>query len=610
MSPAEDVTRVVGAVGDLDEALLRRVERAAARASASPRHDAWGQEARRPQSPGGAPTGLLEVHRSATAVIHGSSAVIDRRDPAGRAFAWTQAGAPAREVTGAARSWEQTARDADAAGLVLGHDGGAVVHGSVSGAQPLYVQATGGAVLFATELGLLAASAQEALAPDWDAWAEILGMGAPLAGRTTFSGIHKIQPMEAVVLRPGQSPQRTQAPWSWAEVEPDPNLAPEQLTEEVLEALRAELRPLLRDGGVLQPVNPMLSGGRDSRLLTALAHGMHTEEQETPGVSGAQTPRLTAWTTSSDTGTSLEELVAAQVTNSLGARQRIIAARHSRFAQDFRDYARAVDHQASYHVWLMPVAQQLAQVHGSVLDGLGGGVFLGGGFPDPPELTEAGAATSTTRRREQLRDTRFSRMTRYLEDGPWVLAEGLTQSITTRARADFEPQAEPFLDHPNGATLSAYLARTLPGISLAPARVLAGSRPTAMPIVSEAVVSTALRATHGAKRDGAWYPDLLRAADPRLGGIPTAADLTGPRQHIRRGASLGAARFYRELILGSPVAELVSSGMRTDDDAGWSRRLAKTKQQHLIRGLGMLALWLQEHEDRLTTTDLGGLHHG
>lgn len=603
MSPSgtvDDPTHVVGAVGEIDDAARRRVIRAASRIS-------------------GEQSGVAEVLHSDSAVLYGSSAVSRRRDSAGKAFAWTQAGALPKELTTVLRSWEQTARDADAAGVVLGEDGVIVVHGSVSGAQPLYVQVRGRIVFFATELDLLVASAEERLSPDWAAWAEILGMGAPLVGRTTFAGIRRVQPMEAVVLRPGQAPQQRQAPWSWAEVEPDPGVTPDQLTGEVLEALRTQLRPLLHEeDGAPRPVNPMLSGGRDSRLLTALAHELLTPEQEAAGPPDGHASRLTAWTTSSDTGTSLEELIAAQVANSLGVRQRIVAARYGRFAQDFRDYARAVDYQASYHVWLMPVAQQLAQVGGTVLDGLGGGVFLGGGFPDPPERTDdsasgrhaPGSDTPSAHSREWLLEARFSRMTRYLEDGPWVLAERVTGSITERAKADFAPQAEPFLDHPNGATLSAYLARTLPGISLAPARVLAGSRPTAMPIVSEPVVATALRVTHEAKRDGAWYPDLLRAADPRLRSVPTAADLTGPRQHLRRGASLGAAQFYRELILGSPVAQLVSDGMRTDDLAAWSRRLTKTKQQHLIRGLGMLALWLQEHEDRLTTTDPGELRHG
>lgn len=602
-TPADAPTCVFGALGELDDVLRDGLRRAAALA-------------------GGDTAGIAELHRSQDAVLHGNRAAAERRDPAGEAFAWTQAGAPPRKVTTESLRWEQAARSADASGIVLegagpgdgaGHT--ATLHGSVSGAQPLYVHTAGRTVLFATELKLLLAALQEPLAPDWDAWAEILGMGAPLAGRTTFAGIRRLQPMEAVTVSRGQAPRLQRAPWSWAEVEPDPAVAPEQLTGDLLEALRGELQPLLAEEGAAGPVNPMLSGGRDSRLLTALAHRMLQKQGR--GRGRGSTAPLTAWTTSSDTGTSLEELVAAQAANRLGAEQQIVAARHSRFAQDFADYARAVDYQASYHVWLMPVAQRLAQVPGTVLDGLGGGVFLGGGFPDPSEFAgDPGAQSWSAHRREQLREARFSRMTRYLEDGPWVLAEGLTEGLTARARADFEPEAEPFLDHPNGATLSAYLSRTLPGISLAPARVLAGARPTAMPIVSEAVVATALRTPHGAKRDGAWYPDLLRAADPRLEGLPTAADLTGPRQHIRRGASVEAARFYRELILGSPVEELVSEGLRSDDDAGWSRRLTKTKQQHLIRGLGMLALWLQEHSSPgetgpgLTTTDLGGLRHG
>src|SRR5699024_7057113 len=90
----------------------------------------------------------------------------------------------------------------------------------------------------------------------------------------------------------------------------------------------------------------------------------------------------------------------------------------------------------------------------------------------------------------------------------------------------------------------------------------------------------------------------------RLVGVPTAADLTHRRQHVRRGASRAAAQWYRNLLLSSPVGELLSEKMRAAEPPAWSQQLAKTKPQHLIRGLAMLALWLQQYQDQLTSSDL------
>src|SRR5699024_9696123 len=127
----------------------------------------------------------------------------------------------------------------------------------------------------------------------------------------------------------------------WEQVEPEPHLKPEDLSDDVVAALRARLNSI--EGHL----HPMLSGGRDSRLLTALAAQQH--------------PQVTAWSTSSDIGTSLEELVAARVADTLGVEHRIVPARHEEFSRDFTDYARTVDYMASFHIWLMPVARELSR---------------------------------------------------------------------------------------------------------------------------------------------------------------------------------------------------------------------------------------------------------
>lgn len=552
--------------------------------------------------------GTLVVERPGLLLI-GSSALLPRPEARGEAWMFSTA-TPDPAVLGAERpggadpvsgapDWERAARDADVAGVVRADDGTLTLHTGISGVQPVYVESGEEAVHFAAELNLLVETAPRRLTPDWTGWAQIIGIGAPLAGRTTVEGIARLGPMEGMRLAPGGAPRRIRAEWPWEQIAPEPGLDPRTLTGEVLDALREQLSGLRA-----RPAQPMLSGGRDSRLLTGLAQELELgEEHGRPGEPG-DPGRLTAWTTSSDTGTTLEELTAARIAAGRGLDHRIVTGRHDEFARDFADYARVTGFQASFHVWLMPVARELAQVPGTILDGLGGGVFLGGGFPDDPAVLEADPGP------EQLVDARFSRLARYLQVADELLAPGVGSTLAARGREDFAAVAAPLAEHPQGATLTAYLTRTLPGISMAPAAVLGGSRPTAMPIMAHPVVSQALRVEPAAKRDGLWYPDLLRQVGPDLAEIPTAAELTTVRQHVRRGASLEVAAWYRELVLDSPAAALLGEKLRDGDAELWRRQLTRTRAQHLIRGLALLALWLRTYEDRLTETDPTALQEG
>lgn len=508
---------------------------------------------------------LVPLVESDGVVLHGSATVRRRTDPKGPAWAWAVDGAP-RVGDG---PWRHAAVGADACGLVLGDDGTVTLHGSVSGIQPLFTEVTAGAVYFATELSWLIDSTAEQRSADWDAWAQILALGAPLTGRTPFAGVSRLGPMEIVELR-GDRVSAGSVSWPWLDITPEPGLQPEQLTSDVVDALRARL-----SDHVAGPLYPMLSGGRDSRLLATLAH--HLPERQFP---------VTAWTTSSDTGTSMEELVASRVAGELGLHHRIVPARHDHFATDVTEYARTVDYLASFHTWLMPVTQQLRRLRGTIVDGIGGGVFLGGGFPDSPIATDVVAA-------------RFARLSRYLDAGPEVLAPGATEHIRERVRAAFAPIAAPLADHPQGGTLTAYLTRTAPGIGTAPAQVLGRARTTATPIIADEVVTLALQVLPHRKADGVWYRDLLTAADPRIAALPTAAELTKRRQHVRRGASRQAAEWYRELLVGGPVEELLSAELRTGDAATWEALLNKTRPQHLIRGLALLTLWLTDYRSSL-----------
>ncbi|WP_120005962.1 asparagine synthase-related protein [Nesterenkonia muleiensis] len=520
-----------------------------------------------------------------------TSSAAFQRDERSITAAWNAAGAVDQTLLD--RSWEETARRGDLCGLRAAARGTGVLHGSVSGCQVLYVHITDHAVFFSTRLRWLAETAEQ-LTADWQAWSEILAFGAPLSGRTTFTEIRRLMPMEYVEVGDAaegkdNTAQLKQAHWPWEDYLPQRSADLAETTGATVEAMAEHMRPHLRGAG-----NPMLSGGRDSRMLTALALREAAEPQ-----------LLTAWSTSSDAGSALEELVAARVAETLGIDHRIVTGHYDQFGQDFADYADAVDHQSSLHFWLMPVARRLRCHPGPVFDGIGGGVLLGGGFADPQD----GHRMS----RQELIAARVRARSRYLSDAPKVLRRDMTSAVGERARSGAGGTAARYADHPNAHTLTSYLLRTVPGIAQAPAKVLGGAQPTVMPMVIDEVASLALQLPHAVKTEGAWYPQLLVAADQRLRGMPTADDLTGTRHHKRRIASREGARYLAGLLQRESVSGLLSpdlAALNPADPQGlvaWQRLLNSQRPQHLIRGLAMLTLWLDEYGSRLRSADPEGI---
>lgn len=568
---SQEPTAVFGAFGDLTDLHRQRLAAMTHRAAADGVHLS------------------VDINQPG-AVLRGNSAlkVTQGADGALRA-GWNAAGGVTTSML--SHPWTETARRADACGLRV-TDGTGVVHGSVSGAQVLYTYLADGAVFFSTRLRWLAETADR-LSPDWQSWAEVIAFGAPLEGRTTFTEFRRLMPMEFARLEAVGGLGLDREKWPWEDYLPRTPADLSDITHQTVEEMADDMRPALEEGG---PANPMLSGGRDSRMLTALAL------RESPEPS-----QVTAWTTSSDAGSALEELVGARVAKRLGVRQRIVVGGYADFENDFRRYADSVDHQASFHFWLTPVAEELRNQSGPVFDGLGGGVLLGGGFADPPGADSLDTAG--------LVEARIAARTRYLSASTAVFTSDATEALRTRSRDRAEPMVRSYLDHPNGHTLAAYRMRTVPGIAQAPAKVLGGSRPTLMPMLNDRVAQLALELPHSCKADGAWYPDLLTAADPRLRGMKTADDLIGTHHHKRRIASREGAGFLAALIQQSPARQLLSEALKEADPQHprglvlWQRLLNSQRSQHLIRGLAVLALWLDDYGVTLTDVDPRGIVH-
>lgn len=483
---------------------------------------------------------------------------------------WSPAPFP-QELTGPAA---EVARRHDAVSVSRTAEG-IELHSGVSGAVPVYVDIRDDSVSASSSIDLLL-STRATIAPDWDGWAQMLAAGGPLGGRTTVAGIRRLRPWERIHVDRDGDITSDSSGWPWLEYETAAGANLDAVGDQ-LEASVAQLA----GGGRLAP---LLSGGWDSRILATLASRFAAPGQP-----------LTARTTSSDTGTVMEELVAAKVAEHLGLDHRILMPRRDQLGSDVAQFAAAVDYQTSFHVWFVPVQRDLDAGAGTALDGLGGGIFLGGAFSDPPGG-------------EPVIDRRFGRLTHYLQEGHKVLAPGVIESIRDRTRAGFEQVAEPLADHPFASTFTAYLNRTLPGISLAPYGLLAASTSVATPFLDDRMVAAALQLPPHLHQDGALYPKLLSRFDTHLAQLPTAEQLAPwPRPHPRRIASAEGAQQIRELVLTGPVRELVATELVTADLSHWIRLLSTTRPQHLLRGLAVMALWFSAHEGALGGADVAEL---
>jgi hypothetical protein len=447
-------------------------------------------------------------------------------------------------------------------------DGGMELHTGVSGARPLYVDRNEpGTLRFATSVGALARSRAGGITADWDAWAAILALGGPLAGRSPFAGIERLGPQASVTVGPDDRLTSTTR-WDWLEIEGG-GLELSRGLDELREALHQTVRSLAAENELA----PLLSGGWDSRILATLA-------------TVARSAPPTMWTTSSDIGTVFDELVAAEVAAHLRAPHRIVPARFDAFTDDARWYAAAVEHQSSFHVWIAPLARALAASAATVLDGLGGGIFVGGAFPEPD-----GDGDLVTRR--------FARMARYLDHADQIVRPEVAEQLRERAWSDFEAIARPIVDHPNARAFTAYLTRTVPGISLGPYAAVAATAAVATPFLADEVVRAALRLDPKARADGALYPPLLAPFSAALAALPTAAARSGrQRRRQRRVSSPAAAAWYRSVVTAGAVGDLLTAELRGAAVEVWQQHLGRTRGQHLLRSLATLSLWLDEH-DRL-----------
>ena len=473
------------------------------------------------------------------------------------------------ELEADVRSWKEAAQQLACCGLVLDGDS-RYVHTSVAGVAPLYYMEDGDATYFASRIDPLVRSCapERMLTIDWEAWAGIFLMTAPLGDSTPFQEVRRLPPFSTLRHRPGNGPRRLSPAWPWADVALDDT----QRGEALLEGLRGAIAEVPA-GRVVCP----LSGGWDSRLLLLLA----SERADV---------RLSAWTLKSSHRGSDESPYAQAVAKALELPLTKLARGRS-FWGDHEKVALRCDYQTTHHGWFMPMARRLHEGSHTLLDGLAGGIFVKGHF-----VTDEMLGKRTRRERLAL-------LWEYLSNSGStadVLSERVSRLLTKLALRAWQREARALASSPAQLSLTAYRTRTLRGISLAPTSILGAEAEVITPFTDDRVARASLAIPPARKVDGALYREILAEINPKVGALPSTNDAaerpdqpTGNRE-IKKGALEG----FGERLRSTPLRDEVNPAV-LDSTERLKEILDTSKSAHLIRALSLMSMWEERYRDRL-----------
>ena len=469
-----------------------------------------------------------------------------------------------------ATSWKEAAQRLACCGLVI-EGRSRYVHSSVSGVAPIYYMQDGEATYFASRIDPLVQSSppERRLTIDWEAWAGIFLMTAPLGDRTPFLEVRRLPPFSTLKHHPGNGARQRSPAWPWSEVGLNQG-------ERTGEALIDELRQTIAE----IPAGPLicpLSGGWDSRLLLTLA----TEREDLD---------VSAWTLKSTHRGSDETPYAKRVAKALGVPITQIPRGRS-FWGDHEKVALRCDYQTTHHGWFMPLARRLRDGSHSLVDGLAGGIFIKGHFVTGPML-------ELKTRRERL-----ALLWDYLSNAgslSEVLSERISKALTKVALRSWQREARALAGSPAQLSLTAYRTRTLRGISLAPTSILGAEATVLTPFTDDRVARAALEIPPENKLDGALYREVLAAVNPAVGKLPSTNDAavtpeqpTGNRE-IKRGALQG----FGERLESSPLRSEIDPAV-LESGKRLRRILDSSKSAHIVRALALMSMWEERYRDRL-----------
>ena len=507
--------------------------------------------------------GLGEVARTDAAVLYLDREPIRWRAPDGSAtgLAWPER-APSRAAT--AGGWRE-ASDAGCCGVFL-ESGLAGIHASDSGIAPLYWMRVRECVYFSTRLDPLARAGIAPLSADWQTWSEMLVLGNPLEGRTTFAEIGRLDRGAAIQLSPADELRHEPSSGDWTA---GPSLTREEAAEGVAAGILAQVE------GLESPAICALTAGWDSRVIAAALSKLGLAER--------------GLTTDSDYGDDFEERTAGEVAAHLGLAHEVARPDLPSFEQELAVAAERTEYQSLPHLVIHRFASVLPPGQ-PVTDGWGGN-FLKGRVLRPEILSHRRPAEGSF-------DSFVPEML------PALYAEDAWAALRSRTLSAFLRGAEPYRGHPHEPIL-AMQPRWYRSVGTSPATIVGRRNPPVMPLAATAVANVAIRAPVEDRRSGSLYREVLERLSPGLGAIPSSNDgIERQRQHRPRFRSREAREAHRALLLRSPLRPWFGPRFERWIERG---KMAKVddfpRRVQRMHGICIFTLWAERYRDLIGEPD-------
>jgi hypothetical protein len=513
---------------------------------------------------------LDTVHRDRSSILMLDRPPIRWRSGLRRGLAWSEAMPRDARI----RSWRDAARELGACGLVV-EPGRRYLHSSVSGVAPLYHVDHGDATYFASRIDPLVTTLPLRFSVDWRSWSSILAIRHVVDAHTPFAEVSRL-PQFAVLRRESRRGSAATAEWPWAAV--DPVLSAEEGAPAVAEALREVVRSLR------PPLNCLLSGGWDSRLLLCLL-----TEQLAGGIS--------AYTVNMDVGNDLQERFAARVAEALGVEHTVVPAAEDSYWEDWVTRLRRSDFQHAAFPYMLPLTRKLAGRGVPVLDGLA--LDTRGRYTEPSMLTPDGGPRTS---RMLFRRTRAKLGTRPEE----ALSAEIAAAIPTVAKRQFVRTSLPFRGHPSEALLTHTAARTMRAVSLMPYAVLGTDLRVLTPFTDDRVVTASLAIRPDGLYRGRLFTELFALVNPAVGRLPSNHDPAPPTPETRprRKDSPAALRKLGDTLREGPLAPHLDGELRRHLDAGTLAEAVRLpKMARTAMTIAALHVWAERYASVLAEPD-------
>jgi glycosyltransferase involved in cell wall biosynthesis len=515
------------------------------------------------------PIQLERIYQDNHAVLFASGQVREWRNDQEQGFYWWPFAAAQPPS-----NWQSAAEDNLAAGLVVDAQS-AVLHTCALGLQELYIRTVGRAVYFSVRIDPLLALESGALRPDPVAWACTFALGCPIGDSTPFVEVRRAT--AGAMWRARRESQSAPVGSSF-----EPRWVAEEGGSEPSPGSFAELlRAAVPEQG---RYNIPLSGGRDSRLLAALARRR------------LQDDRLAAWTISTDDGSERDIALAGPVADELGLTHRVLVPSVDSWPADAAAVRSRLQYQSWYHTWYLPLARLLRGDDAAILDGLGGGLLLDGTFFMAPDVT--GQPSSKGQRIALLR-----RLTQRRLGHPTLLSPEAASWVEKTVEETFLSATSHLDGHRHMLPLSVLATRTTRAIALAPLWLLAPEAGVYTPFIHPDVICAALRVPLSRKLAGQFYAELLQAVAGAAATLPLSKDQPRRERPIaRRQTSPPALDAIASAIGRDPSVRMMlgplSRAAVTDRDIGL--RVVRSRNEHVtLLWAALLAEWHERYRDRL-----------